>query len=256
MSRIVPLALLCLPLTGCIGGGFKGVYLLHVPAPADDATCDTTVKDHNFSDGEVPDQGDTQTGDWTYDTSGTFSDKLLFLQIIDAANGETLLLMGDQVFPGSKIGGSYTFTWDHFSDGTDSQENVNDYKYITEGSQHQTSTFLILKKGDTINGTATVDQTTNQTYTETDEWVDYDVGVYYGQIPASNYLVDSDGLSISNDPDVQDCDNTSCTIEIESHCTQSLSFTGEQTSVDPDAYDQVDTAGQTGGWESGGYNPY
>ena len=238
-------------LAGCQGfGPFHGIFMVRIPAPDQSVACTTEVVAHNFLDADVPQAEEPTEGPWTYEADGEFSDQIVFIEIIDSTDGGSVLVSGDEVYPGTREGGTYTYLWELFQDGSEREAHEEGYEFLTDGLQMQTDRIVMTRSGRTVDGTWTFESTASAIYTESDQWDAFQVGRYEGEIPSDQYLVDSQASAVDNDPDAIDCTASPCSLEVEETCTFTMSFTGTEVSLDDEAYENVRESGQPGGWNN------
>lgn len=232
--------ILAIVLSTACGNGSKQLLISMPDQP--DVECENEVSDFNFIGAHVPtdDTPDTGTGNWTYEEDITYSPALTIAEILESKDGP-LLVFGDSIFPGTKDGGKYTFTWEVFTDGDSSEAYLTDYKYGQEGHDGTKQTLVI----DVGEGTGTwsIDVSSTMAYVETDEWDTFS-GSSYSQIPVSNYLVDENDYYIQNSPYEADCSAAECKITVATHCTGDTSFSVTKVKNDDHA-----GATQPGGWD-------
>lgn len=236
---------------GCSGGGITGIWMMELPFMSTDTqTCNEQV-DHNFTGAYVPE--DTGMGaEWTETTTVKSSDKLQFVQIIEADKDNAVLIAGNKAYPGTRDNDQWTFEWTTESENIDDKLHQSGYEYTSDLRSTSTIQLTLTIDGDSGTGTWSEDSQNDDYWTESDTWSEElsqgDVGPT-GQIPSYRYLVhDIDGgptgVPQKNDWETADCSGD-CTLRVIEECTGSYDVTVTRTGYQQeDAYQNVGNAGQ------------
>jgi hypothetical protein len=238
MTRTATLTALLALCTGCTGSESE-TWLLFLSAFSDQTT-DYTCEE-NFRNGNCPADSTPVDSEWTYENTVERDTDRFFAELINGPSNNAYLVVGGEIFVGSRDGKVYTFTSDNFSDTEDKSTHDSGYSYTEQYfSEGTTTVSLTMGKGDTLTGTLSGSQTTEQTWLETDTWVEDDVGYYYGQIPASGYL---EGTDPNNYPTESDCESSPCMLRLKSTGNASAPLQGVRTKADEEVYPGIDGAG-------------
>jgi len=233
---------LLLALTGCTDP--TGIWLYALSGSI--LECTETITE-NYSDGAVP-GGTTGTSDWTITYDETVSPELFFGQIVKHSRTEGVLVVGDAVYPGTLAGGIWTFTWTNEESSTSSESHADGYTYTHDVVGTITTSWTMDIGGDNAEGNVEVVADTTDIFGETDEWEPNDVGIFGSQVPSDNYLQDSDGFGVTNNPDDADCSSSNCELTVQAVCSGTAPFTATWAGfLEEDAYEGVSTAGQDAG---------
>lgn len=230
----------------------SGVYMITVPYSEGSIECDSSLEE-NFSDAYSPDPEEGGDGPWTYHSTYTGADAILFFHIAPTSGGGAVLTWGDDAFPGVAEGDGWTFSWTQHTDGSESASHQDDYDYTESWVNDSTVTIhvaqpLFAELSGTVSGTSS----SSRSWTESDEWDTEDIGVYDGQIPSADYLVYKDSGDLYpqvNGPEDDDCKSGTCELSIETSCTQAgTAFSAKQVSGnDVLLYNDMYDDGQSGG---------
>jgi len=253
MSPSIAILTGLIALTGCTAGQIEGVWMLLLD-PAPDTECQDVVS-HNFVNG-VPLDTEVEDGPdpWTEESSDSRSGSMSFAQITWTGDGEALLVMGGQAYPGSESdSGLWTFDWEGSEETYDSAVHGQGYTY-TESVQATSTTALTLTfdKG-TASGALSESSTSLKAWTETDNWNDSLVGLGVGQIPVGEYLKIVNSFNNTEAPAVNDaipsdCTNRPCSLTVSSVCDSERAVAATRTGYDDeDAYDLLENYGQAEG---------
>lgn len=236
---------------GCKSGlDEAGIWALYLPA---DTTieCEDTIT-HNFSESSIPEDEIVDEGDWTITEELNISDSMTFVQIEELGDGNALLLMGAEAYPGVETANGWKFSWEGSEDSSSTEDHSSGYSYnaVVQGSSIITIKFNV--DGETAKGTISSSAETLRSWSETDEWDPKELGFDRGQIPSSAYLVQTapDGKSevpTNNRSTNAECGGT-CALEVSTVCGGEGTFTAEQLQYDDESvYEYLDAAGQGAG---------
>lgn len=231
-------------LVGC-AASIEGVWALKLPVNTDGDACDEKLS-HNFTDVEE-NTADTGSSDWTEDISYDGSPAVELVAIEQTSTGATLI-WGGGVYPGTKNGEAWSFSWD--TTGTYSDvRSLDEYSYSQSSDETTSVTYNFTFKGNDLTGKAVIDSESTTAYAETDEWskkLQDQVGAT-GQIPASSYLSTKKGPA-RNAGSAADCEDEDCKLSITTTCSGSGEFTGFRTGFDAnEATDGILAADQSAG---------
>jgi len=233
--------------TGCANG--DGIWMIYVEVLLDDPCQDQQIS-HNFSTAYLPQ--DTGGSDWTETDEGTISDQMFFAQLIETDATTGVLVIDDNAYPGTRDKKTWTFNWEGNEDTEHTSSYLSQYSYSENRNQTTSTTFVMTMDGDAGSGSIDVDANTTTTWTESDSWGE-DVGMFMGQIPAANFLVEfdddlQDEVPASNSSTDSDCSSGNCEISISTQCTTSRGFTATLTGYGGEYdYEGLEDAGQHGG---------
>lgn len=229
-------ALVLLPLLAACDG-YQGQFLLTIPEMTSTASTQE-VTEQNFV-GAQPiedDPTDPPPSDWTTTDETTSSPTLSIIEIVKVEGGNLLLVTGGEIFPGTKDGGVYTFTWESFEDTDETDTHVSGYHVGRLEHDAVVTTLHFDPKDGT--GDIAFQQINEWTIFETDQWDYNEIGssdIYEVQY----YLEMSDGGYVQNDADTTDCSAADCRLTV----VTSASFSGTFTSQEV-AHDGFSGAGQ------------
>lgn len=230
----------------------SGVYMITVPYSEGAIECDSSLEE-NFSDAYSPDPEDGGDGPWTYESTYTGADQVLFFHIAPTSGGTAVLTWGNAAYPGAPDGDGWTFEWTQHTDGSETAHHEDDYDYSESYSNDSTVTIHIAQPlFAELNGTVAGTSASVHSWTESDEWDTEDIGVYEGEIPSSSYLVYKDSGDLYpqvNSPEEDDCKSGTCELSISQSCTQlATPFTAKQVNGnDVLLYNDMVDDGQSGG---------
>jgi len=240
-------------LTGCTASQVEGVWMLFLD-PAPELECQDVVS-HNFINATTL---DADSGDgidpWTEDGSEARSGSVSFAQITYTGDGEALLVMGGQAFPGRETdGGPWIFDWEGMEQQRDSLSHAQGYDYAESNEATSTTALTLTFEKGTASGTLTESSTSLKTWTESDNWNDNLIGLGAGQIPADAWLkvvnlINDDETPASNTPISEDCTSEPCSLTVSSVCDSQRAVAATRTGYeDEDAYDLLENYGQSEG---------
>lgn len=247
MTRMLPPLLLAAALTGCNAGEGE-VWLFSFPLVSD-VDCDTTITE-NFEDADPPEEIEIES-DWILEVERDYSNRLAFGQIVKGKKKVAYLVIDDTVYPGTREGKTFTFSWTKQETSSERAEYIpSEYKYVEEIDNQMVTTIKLERDKETrgLAGTFEVEQSRNEAYQETDEW-DSDVpGVYFlGAIsgPAMQWLV---GEGNTNEREREDCETDTCRLTVLQECKGSLDITAEWVGYgDEGVFAAIEDAEQSAG---------
>jgi hypothetical protein len=214
-------------------GGVNGVWVFYVHTDSTSTAaedCSENVTGWACPAGAEP----TDTSPWTYEDSTESSDQILVGEIMGGEGKDVFLVMGDTIVPGTIQGGIATFSWPSTADATESRTHEAGYHYEYVQSSVTDNTLVLDVHGQI--GTIAASASQSQTWTETDTWDSFDVGLFEGDIPFSSYLEqDSDtyyGGNYYNTSDEAECQGGDCELTITQTSDTSLTFTATRTDYD------------------------
>lgn len=241
MAPFLPLVLLsaCAP-------GISGIWLLQVQFAGEDAVvCDeSSVKSHNFTGATEPSEDEEDA------STLTRSDALILVQIEEGGDGTAVLVIEEDLYPGTESDDGWVFGWTTSVSSTDAIEQAV-YSFTKDETTETTRNYKLTVDGDTLSGSLMSVDRTAGAYTETDQMAEAP-DTLRPSIPASIYLVTTtpEGQSrpASNQFDVKDCDAELCELEVDFTCNTNQVLTGTRTGYDEASdYGGVGTAGQNPG---------
>jgi len=226
-----------------------GIWALSIPT--DSTTECVTEINHNFTDAYQEEDDVVVEDEWTYTDDSTTSDTLIFAQIEELGDGEALLLIGSEAYPGVETDNGWRFSWKGSEDSTNSEEHSSGYAFFANTIGTATETITLNVSGRTAKGKTSAESSTTRSWTESDEWDPKLTGFGFGRIPAQNYLlIDVDGTpqTASNRAQETNCGGADCSLEVVSTCTGEGTFTATQLHYDdPAVYEYLDSSGQDAG---------
>lgn len=245
MRSLLPLLLAPLFATGC-GKGISGVWLFYIKFAGDDATtCEETIT-HNFTGAEEPEE--EEIGD---NNTATRSDTLIFADIQEGFDGNAVMVIENEVYPGiENDDGSWSFSWTGSQAATQNQ-TAETYEFTSDVQNSTTSLFKVTFDKAALTGSLSTTELQVASYTETD-FIDPAPPIE-SQIPAAMFLQvpieDTDRFRpAANTFDVEDCDSDPCELAVDSTCTTtqavSATLTGYEGAED---YGAVGNARQNAG---------
>ncbi|MCP4810269.1 MAG: hypothetical protein GY913_23910 [Proteobacteria bacterium] len=231
--------MILMALTGCKDP--TGIWLFELSTG--DFACEDTISE-NYDDGSVP-GGSTGTSDWTIEYDETVSPMLMFGQIAQHSSKEGVLVIGDEVYPGTLDGGIWTFAWTGEQSSTESETHTDGYGYTYDNVGTSTTTWTLDIAGDDATGQVAADINETHTWTEDDEWDPAENGQVRSNIPSTNYLVDDDGFPVESSAEESDCSSANCELSVQTICSGSTPISATWSGfLEEDAYEGVSTAGQ------------
>ncbi len=152
LSKLVGVA--SLALTTACGAAIDGIWLLELPYAdsRDDDLCTTSVT-HNFTDAYEPE--DEEQGAWTTESATDQTGGLQFALLSELSDGTGMLVIGEQVFPGTGTKGQWTFHWRGESTSNDSTTHNSGYA-LTEQLISRSEVELTLTVSKSMVGTLTL----------------------------------------------------------------------------------------------------
>jgi hypothetical protein len=202
--------------------------------------------DENFVDAEAPD-GDDILGDWEYTDESELSDRLLTAQVYKGKKGQLVLVADGMTYPGVEDKGAWTFEWTGSTEATYGEDHVSGYSYSMVESSESKVTIKLDKVKETKGRSGNWTESTVQdlTYRESDEWDHNATGYPAGQIPALAWLT---GPGVINQPGVEECSSTPCTLSVVSEESGSAPVKAQYMGNSDDAgYGAVNNAGVANG---------
>lgn len=227
--RFAPFALL---VVGCASD--SQLWLLQIEYV--ESNCDVIV-DENFVEAQAPDD-DEPSSEWTYTEEGTYSPRLVVARLTNGPGTQATLTFDGLVYPGTREGDAYTFTWENRVDDIDIEEHESGYRFESAVETVATSTLVLSRdtelKG--LSGTWTASSTQKESWLESDEW-DFELtGIAGGQIPSAAWL---DGSGVANEPAQEDCSVDPCVLSVEVTCAADVPISATR-------YDRQDHGGFAG----------
>ncbi len=243
MRKLLALTTILALSTGCTAGEV-GVWLFlfdNVEVDVGDQDC---AENFNSADCAATPTGGS---DWDVDVSGEQSPGAMFGEITDGPSGEAYLVIGGEVYVGTKAGGVYSFEWESFDNTEESNTHTpSGYSLSEQNDSSVLTTIRFDRSGRSLTGNQETVAMTERTIRETDTWnYDGSGAPTYGAIQNEAYsYIDGDA---DNYYDSQDCSASMCEVNIVSEITYSSAFTATKTDLDHAAFDGVDGAGQDPG---------
>ena len=205
----------------------------------------------------IRDSGYTQDveaegGPWTVEESSTLSPQLFFAQLEDFGDGEAILIIGNEAYPGVASEGGWSFSWTGSTESSDSQTHTSGYNYTTAETSSSLVTISMNISGGVATGTWASQDDSDRSWSESDTWEVQGLGFDVGQIPSAQYLVhdfEDKGVSVEGAPlqngfDGAECSGD-CQLSVTSSCAGSVEFTATLMGIeDDDAYNYLDQVGQ------------
>ena len=233
-------------LLGTAGCKKDGSLWLLLFEPSTATECAEPALQHNFDGATEPIEDTGDTGEeplLTVEQELTQSDGAVIAQV--TGGSEPVLVIGTQLWVGEKDGSETTFKWNSTEDST-TTETGSGYSYVVQYSMEILEALKLEFKGNEATGTYKTTQTSNQIWTETDQWTTKDVGVFGGQIPVYNYLeVEGPGgapVPAHNSPDEVECAAANCTMQTTYECAVSVKVTATELLTEEDDYDALGDA--------------
>lgn len=228
-------------LAGCSGSGWEGIWLLAIPYVDEEDACVTSVVE-NYADADVPEEEDP-VGPWTYESTFETSDTLLVIEILAARGNNVLLVLFDQVYPGTIEGGVLKVSWTDRTVSTYSELHEAGYSYTMDDTTETVETITLERNGevDGASGKFDITTTTALAWRESDEWQVGQTYVYGTQIPAFLYL---EGAGANNQPNQPDCAGGECSLEVSVDCALGAQVTALYVGNDDEEYAAIENAGQ------------
>ena len=252
------MGLVAVAAAGCKRDG--SMWLLRVEFEEEtDTGCEAALTE-NFTEAHEP-EGDTgeDTGfeppQLTVTSVFEQSDGAVMAQI--TGGKEPVLVIGDQLWVGEADGSTTTFRWDSEASSTTTESGLG-YNFVVNYAATIAEVIKLDFQGNEATGTFKTTQSSNQSWSETDEWDPLDVGVYGGQMPVWAYLV-VDGkhgpMSATNTAEEIECAAANCELALTSSCEATWKLTA--TELDAEDNDSIDEAYRSpgvwwGGDDSGG----
>ncbi|MCB9675623.1 MAG: hypothetical protein H6737_10930 [Alphaproteobacteria bacterium] len=227
------LALVTFTVTGCdvLGGGpLEGVWMFEAPSP--EANCNTAWST-NLRSASIGGQGNNA---WSDIDEHEQSLDIFFARISHGRADDAVMVVGDDVIPGSKIDGdTWEFTYVATLMDRDGRTHNSGYAYEEVVDNEINTVYTITRENNRwLSGTANFDSRFTETWTETDRWNDTQTGLYYGEIPA--YEVGAtDNYATEND-----CLDRDCFITRETRCENSVGLVGTWTGLDGEGQFELD----------------
>ncbi len=185
----------------------------------------------------------TGSSSWDYEESGEVSPMSRFGEIVDGPNGDSYLIIGDEVYVGDRVGGGFVFEWEHFDRTEEEASHDSGYRLTHESDSTSITRLILNRSGDTMTGVVETETTLDNQWTETDRWYSSGDAPYYGEI---GNKVSLDGYD-SNYADDTDCSSEPCRVEVETTLVSQTPVLAFQTGADSDAFDGLQYAGQNEG---------
>lgn len=216
-------------LVGC--AQVSGIWALEIPQTEDAEACEPTVS-HNFNDATVSeDPGDTGGSDLVVEEESSGSPLVVAVAIEETSASTANLVVGSQIYPGTKEKDGWTFSWERKGNHTQTTTFETSYTLVEESTTNETTTYVFDIKGDTLTGTIKTVSKSESSWTETDEWGDKvaeTVGTR-GAIPSGLYLVNADGDPVNNRNSEAECAGGNCELSLNLSCNDSGNVTGFRT---------------------------
>ncbi len=230
-----------LMLLACAGNP-EGVWLFSIEEEVSDADCETTVS-HNFVAAGLPfEEQDEEV--WDLQESVALSSHLLYGLIHQSADGWTLLLDGEIYEASVSESETLSFVGEDRTESSESQEHPSGYVYSASAEQELSLGVGLLVDGKVATGSWSSDEQARLEVAESDGFSAEEVGFAVGQIPSDDYLVEDDGAEglqpALNEPDVVDCGDDPCELQVDSSCSLSFSLSAERTDLSPEDFEAVE----------------
>ncbi|MFT4975427.1 MAG: hypothetical protein ACI8S6_001314 [Myxococcota bacterium] len=231
--------------TGCKGLSEAGIWALYLPADSTTECTEDIV--HNFTDAYVPEDEVLDEGDWTITEEENTSDALAFAQIEELGDGEALLLIGSEAYPGVETTNGWKFTWEGSEDSSTTEDHSSGYGFSATTVGTSTIIITLNVDGTTAKGKLASSSSTMRSWTESDTWEVKDLGFDRGQLPAGQFLVKDgpkDTIAANNRNAEEDCSGD-CSLEVSTACSGEGAFTAVQLDYeDESVYEYLDSSGQ------------
>jgi hypothetical protein len=243
MRSIIPLFLI---LGSACSSDPTGIWLVTLTPDAGGVQCSETITE-NFSRGQEPEES-TSEG-WTTEESQSFAQELAFMEILETVDQQSVLVWGDEAWPGIWNASYWEFTWSDSSDESSSLSHAGGYSYLQSGSESIVDTIDWNTEKNTTTGELLTTSTSQTVWEESDIWnesVASEIG-QTGSIPANSYLVElipgaEAETAVNNSYSTPECESNPCRIQLDTTCAQLWSFTAVRTQAPPDS-GYVDLAG-------------
>jgi hypothetical protein len=243
MRAIIPLFLI---LGSACSSDPTGIWLVTLTPDAEGVQCSETITE-NFIRGHEPDESTSES--WTTEESQSFAQELAFVEILETLDQESVLVWGDEAWPGVWNAAYWEFTWSDNTDESSSLTHEGGYSYSQSGSESTVDTIDWTTDKDTALGELLTTSTIQTVWEESDIWnesVASEIG-QTGSIPAASFLVEllpgaETETAVSNAYSSPECESNPCRIQLDSTCTQLWTFTAVRTQP-PSESGYVDLAG-------------
>ena len=208
---------------GCLNLTDNTVWLVELSSNVT-GDCSNSL-DHNFFTEESSDDGGYYPSDWTYDSEYSSSNSLSLFQTSNRLK-TGLLLIDDQLIPGTKEGGVWNYSWKNRDFQMEEERHVSSYVHIYE--EQEVSKYTVTFDTRKEIGSYRIKTTTTVSEYETDKWDPNEVEQYSGDI--NSYVV---GV-YSNSYDEAECASSTniCKYTFVQDCNLSIDFTAQRTALE------------------------
>ncbi len=232
---------LLLLLTAC-GQSDGSVWVFYLSSAS--STQSISACAENFDVAACPSgDGEAET-EWTSTQTNSGSDVMLFAEIIEMPGIDALLVIQDQIYPGTKSKDGYTFMWSNFSDNLNETSHPAGYSLLTQQVRTTTTKLELSYEGQDLAGTVDVQEEDLLSWTETDTWDPELNELFWSAMPTDTYLEGIDGEYPTNHATESDCEDTDCTLEIDSTSVSSTTLRAVATEAGPEDFDGLSDANQ------------
>ena len=231
------LALAPLVAAGCVHDSEIWIFYWDTPVIGQP----TVSVSHNFQRASEIAAADATDPGWTHTSDASTSQGASLAQITYSSRDEALLVLDEVPWPGLREGDVWTFTYERFSDGSDSDSHISGYQYSHIWSDTFNGVITITRVKDVATGTTEATDGTNDNWREDDLW-DPDIDIPSGQTPSHEYLEIRTGgrgggktTPATNARDVSDCNNPECWLTVVTQTVTTGSFNGALTGYDEES---------------------
>ena len=208
---------------GCVGFTENTVWLIELSSNVT-GDCSNNLE-HNFIVEESSGGGGDYYSDWTYSSEYSSSNSLSLFQTSNKLK-TGLLLIDDQLIPGKKEGGVWTYSWKNRDFQEEEERHVSSYLHIYE--EEEISKYTVTFDTKEKTGTYRIKTTSAIAEYETDKWDPNEVDKYYGDI--NTYVVGIYG----NSYDEEECISSGniCQYTMVQECDISIDFSAQKTALE------------------------
>lgn len=215
-------------LVGC--SQVAGIWAIEIPQ-TEEEECEEGVT-HNFTEGTLSeDPGDTASSDLVIEEESSGSPMVVSVAIEETSGSTANLVVGGQIYPGTKEKDGWTFSWERKGTHTQTTTFETAYTLVEDSTTNTTTTYVFDIQGDALTGTIKSNSKSTLKWTETDEWGDKPAETIgtRGAIPSGLYLVNADGDPLNNRNSAAECSGGNCELTLTSSCNGSGQVTGFRT---------------------------
>jgi len=211
---------------------------------ADSTTESTSTCSENFNVAACPsDEGEPET-EWTTTQTESSSEFVIFAEIIEMPGKEVVLVIQDQIYPGTQEKNGYVFEWNNFGDTLNESSHSSGYTMVTQQLESSTTTLQLDFEGPDLVGTVYSQDDVLLSWTETDVWDPELTELFWSQIPTDTYLEGVDGEFPTNHATEADCEEADCSLEVSSTSLSSTPIRAITTDAGPEDFDGLSDAQQ------------